>query len=214
MEKLLVIGCGSQARYVIDIVRFDNIYEIAGLVDLESRKMVGSRINDIEVICQLEDVIGCFAMEKIKVIVAHGDMTMKSKAVKVLKDNGFSFGNILCSRAIISPYALIGTGCIINPNVVIMPNAVIGNHVIIHSQAVIEHDNEIGDFCNIAPGVSFGGHVKIGQKTYVYTGATVIPRIRIGNSAVVAAGAVVTKDVKDNHVVAGVPAKVIGMNDV
>lgn len=213
MEKLLIIGCGSQARYVIDIVGFDKSFEIAGLVDLESGEKTGNKINDVEVKCQLEEVVKHFSPEKIKVVVAHGEIARKSRTVKFLEENGFSFGNVICSKAVISPYARIGKGCIINPNVVTMPNSVIGDHVIIHSQTVIEHDNEIGDFCNIGPGVSFGGHVKISQKTYVYTGATVIPRIKIGKNAVVAAGAVVIKDVKDNEVVAGVPAKPIGMND-
>lgn len=40
-------------------------------------------------------------------------------------------------------------------------------------------------------------------------GAIVLPGVTIGNNVVVAAGAVVTKDVPDNCVVAGVPAKVI-----
>ncbi|MCZ3393024.1 sugar O-acetyltransferase, partial [Enterococcus faecium] len=38
---------------------------------------------------------------------------------------------------------------------------------------------------------------------------TILPGVTIGNNVVVAAGAVVTKDVPDNCLVAGVPAKVI-----
>ena len=40
-------------------------------------------------------------------------------------------------------------------------------------------------------------------------GATITPGVTVGENAVVAAGSVVTKDVPDNTVVAGVPAKVI-----
>lgn len=38
---------------------------------------------------------------------------------------------------------------------------------------------------------------------------TILPGVTIGNNVVMAAGAVVTKDVPDNCVVAGVPAKII-----
>ncbi|MFV5772614.1 DapH/DapD/GlmU-related protein, partial [Pediococcus acidilactici] len=38
---------------------------------------------------------------------------------------------------------------------------------------------------------------------------TILPGVTIGNNVVVAAGAVVTKDIPDNCVVAGVPAKMI-----
>jgi acetyltransferase-like isoleucine patch superfamily enzyme len=41
----------------------------------------------------------------------------------------------------------------------------------------------------------------------------VIGDVTIGNNVTVAAGAVVTKDVPDNAVVAGVPAKIINMKD-
>lgn len=38
---------------------------------------------------------------------------------------------------------------------------------------------------------------------------TILPGVTIGNNVVIAAGAVVTKDVPDNSLVGGVPAKVI-----
>jgi phosphonate metabolism protein (transferase hexapeptide repeat family) len=49
--------------------------------------------------------------------------------------------------------------------------------------------------------------VVIGHDVWIGHGAIVLPGISIGHGAVVAAGAVVTKDVEDYAVVAGVPAK-------
>jgi acetyltransferase-like isoleucine patch superfamily enzyme len=51
--------------------------------------------------------------------------------------------------------------------------------------------------------------VNIGENVWVGSNATILPGVTIGNSSVVAAGAVVTKDVPENTVVAGVPAKVV-----
>jgi sugar O-acyltransferase (sialic acid O-acetyltransferase NeuD family) len=212
MHRLLIIGCGSQARYVIDSVCIDKNYDIIGAVDMETGLMIGTNINGVEILCGIEEVTKRFSTSETKIIVAHGDMERKSKAVKLLSNYGFSFGNIVSSRAMVSPFCKVGEGCIISPHVTLQPNAIVGNHVIIHPQSVIEHDNQIGDYCNIAPGVSLGGTVIVGEKTYIYTGATVIPKINIGSNCVVAAGAVVTEDVKDHEVVAGVPAKVIRMN--
>ena len=53
------------------------------------------------------------------------------------------------------------------------------------------------------PDVIFGKSVWIGSN------ATILPGVTIGDNSVVAAGAVVTKDVPENTVVAGVPAKVV-----
>jgi acetyltransferase-like isoleucine patch superfamily enzyme len=51
--------------------------------------------------------------------------------------------------------------------------------------------------------------VEIGKNVWIGAGASILPGVHIGDNAVVGAGAVVTKDVKANTVVAGVPAKFI-----
>ncbi len=53
------------------------------------------------------------------------------------------------------------------------------------------------------------GKVHIKKNAWIGANATILPGVTIGENSVVAAGAVVSKDVPDNTVVAGVPAKVI-----
>ena len=58
-------------------------------------------------------------------------------------------------------------------------------------------------------GAEFGKAVKIGDSVWLGGRSVVCPGVTIGNNVVVAAGAVVTKDVPDNVVVGGNPAKII-----
>jgi phosphonate metabolism protein (transferase hexapeptide repeat family) len=51
--------------------------------------------------------------------------------------------------------------------------------------------------------------VVIGHDVWIGHGAIILPGIRIGHGAVVAAGAVVTRDVADHAIVAGVPARFV-----
>lgn len=51
--------------------------------------------------------------------------------------------------------------------------------------------------------------VKIGNDVWIGGNCTILPGVVIGNNVIVAAGAVVTKDVPDNCIVGGVPAKII-----
>ncbi|MCE9441328.1 galactoside O-acetyltransferase [Bacteroides fragilis] len=51
--------------------------------------------------------------------------------------------------------------------------------------------------------------VRLKRNCWIGAGATILPGITVGENAVVAAGAVVTKDVEDNTVVGGNPAKII-----
>lgn len=57
---------------------------------------------------------------------------------------------------------------------------------------------------------SEGYDIHIGQGTWIASGAIITGGVRIGDHAIVAAGAVVTKDVPNHAVVAGVPATIIG----
>jgi maltose O-acetyltransferase len=85
----------------------------------------------------------------------------------------------------------------------------------------------IGDNCLLAPGVhiytathpldlaertsgaEYGIPVRIGNNVWIGGRAIINPGVNIGNNVVVASGAVVTKDVPDNVVVGGNPAKII-----
>lgn len=51
--------------------------------------------------------------------------------------------------------------------------------------------------------------VHLKRNCWIGAGATILPGVTVGENAIVAAAAVVTKDVPDNTMVAGVPARVI-----
>ena len=53
------------------------------------------------------------------------------------------------------------------------------------------------------------GHIHIKKNAWIGANATILQGVTIGENAVVAAGAVVSKDVPDNTIVGGIPAKII-----
>ena len=55
---------------------------------------------------------------------------------------------------------------------------------------------------------------EIGNNVYIGAGALIMNPVKIGNNVTIGAGAVVTKDIPDNAVVAGNPAKIIKIKDV
>lgn len=58
-------------------------------------------------------------------------------------------------------------------------------------------------------GYEFGYSITIGNDVWIGGNVVINPGVQIGNGVVVASGAVVSKDIEDNVLVAGVPAKVI-----
>ena len=80
-------------------------------------------------------------------------------------------------------------------------NCLIGHNCVI---ATLNHSIDPEKRQNLLPAA-----VRIGNDVWIGANATILPGVRIGDGAIVAAGAVVTRDVAERPVVAGVPAKVI-----
>lgn len=122
--------------------------------------------------------------------------------------------------------AKIGMNCSLGQNVNVASNVVIGNDVKIQNNVSIYEGVELEDgvFCgpscvftnDLTPRARYPKGRENYKKTLVKEGAsiganaTIICGHTIGKFAMVAAGAVVTKDVPDYALVAGVPAQVIG----
>ncbi|MDM1355964.1 serine acetyltransferase [Myroides marinus] len=84
---------------------------------------------------------------------------------------------------------------------------------------VVNYKTIIGNNVNISQGVTIGqvnvgekaGTPIIGNNVYIGPGAKIIGAIKIGNNVAIGANAVVVKDVEDNAIVGGIPAKVLSM---
>ena len=77
----------------------------------------------------------------------------------------------------------------------------IGHNVVL---ATLNHEENPSKRGNLIP-----APIKIGNDAWIGSNATVLSGVTIGNGAIVAAGAVVTRDVGENTIVAGVPARYI-----
>jgi acetyltransferase-like isoleucine patch superfamily enzyme len=89
----------------------------------------------------------------------------------------------------------------------ICARAKIGEYSIINTGSSIDHECILGRGVHIAPNAVLCGCVEIGDNTFVGANATVLPRLKIGKNVVIGAGAVVTKNVPDNTIVVGNPAR-------
>jgi sugar O-acyltransferase (sialic acid O-acetyltransferase NeuD family) len=131
----------------------------------------------------------------------------KHLLVEYLKNNyQLQFAHLIHPTAYVSPYAKIGQGVFIGARSVISPGCIMGDHVFVNHGVTVGHDTIIHDYARLNPGSNIAGHVEIFNSVMIGLGATVIEELVIGKDAVVAAGAVVIRDVKENTMVAGVPA--------
>ncbi len=80
-------------------------------------------------------------------------------------------------------------------------DALIGHNVVM---ATLNHEENPERRANL-----IAAPINIGNRVWIGSNATILSGVTIGDGAIIAAGAVVTKDVEENSIVAGVPAKFI-----
>lgn len=105
----------------------------------------------------------------------------------------------------------VGENFLANYNVTILDIApvTIGDYVMIGPNTLITTVNHPLPPAGRRRHLGQARPVAIGRDVWIGGNCTILPGVTIGNNAVIAAGAVVTKDVPDNCVVAGVPARKI-----
>jgi acetyltransferase-like isoleucine patch superfamily enzyme len=71
------------------------------------------------------------------------------------------------------------------------------------------HDGGVGVFRHKYPGMNIFKPILVGNNVFIGSNSTILPGIIIGNNVVIGASSVVTKNIPDNVVVAGIPARII-----
>lgn len=108
----------------------------------------------------------------------------------------------------------IGNNCSINPYTIIYGHGkgvCIGNDVLIAGHTMIipsNHNFSRNDLPISHQGATSKGII-IENDVWIGTGCKILDGVRISKGAIIAAGSVVNKDVPENTIVAGIPAKII-----
>ena len=111
-----------------------------------------------------------------------------------------------------SPRLLVGNDVVIGRNnIIAVKNLVtIGDYTRIGSDVqIIDHGHGFAKNKLIKDQAAPIGETHVGQDVWIGVGARILMGVRVGNGAVIGANAVVTRDVPEYAVVAGVPAQVI-----
>lgn len=116
-------------------------------------------------------------------------------------------------KAFVASDAVIGVGSQILAHASVCTEATLGRACILNTNSSVDHESVLGDGVHVAPGATVTGCVEIGDHSMIGAGAVVLPRVKIGRNVIIGAGAVVTRDVADNKVAFGNPARVIRNND-
>lgn len=98
-------------------------------------------------------------------------------------------------------------GCFVSSNAIINENCVLQPYVLLGHDSTVGKNSVLSGFSNIA------GHCNIGDSCFLALSSVVREQVSIGQNTVLSAGAVALKDVPDNVIASGNPARGILKNE-
>lgn len=150
----------------------------------------------------------------------------------------FSPGSIVYSGTVIGNNTLLGDNASIREECVIGEYCIISRNVSVNYEATIGHHTKIMDGSHITGRIKIGNHVFIsanvtttndnsmGRKEFstdhvngawiddfvtIGAAANILPNVKVGKNVIIGAGSVVTKNVAEDTVVMGIPARKVRM---
>ena len=213
-KELILIGGGGHCKMIISQLKKINRFEIIGIID--KYKPIGSRVLDVEIIGKDEDLKSLYERGIRYALITLGsvkDNLKRQSLFDLAKKLGYEFPILIGPGTLIDKDVKIDAGTVILPGSIINVGSTIGKNCILNSGSIIEHDCQIGNHCHIAPGAHLSGGVEIGDLSFVGIGSTIIQGIKIGKNVTIGAGSVVIRDIPENTIVVGNPAKIIKHKD-
>lgn len=127
---------------------------------------------------------------------------------------GYQIPNYIHPSVIISSDVSIGKGVYILLGTHIMPYVTIEDYVMISMGVNIAHHSILRKGTFLSTGVNFGASILAKEYSYIGISSTIMTGLKeLGANCLIGAGAVVIKDVPDNAVMAGVPAKLLRIKE-
>jgi len=146
-------------------------------------------------------------------IISLGDPGLRRVLAERLARRGARFVSIVHPTAYVAPTARIGDGCIIGPFVTVGSYVRLENHALLNLYSAAGHDAHIGAFCVFSPFSIANGGSRLGDGVFLGTHAAITPNVRVGAGSKIAAGAVVYRDVPEQALATGNPARSFPLNE-
>lgn len=207
-----IYGTGGSGKELLEMIsKYDNLKKRWDeIVYIDDTKEIGScktkKRMPFEMFTQL------YSSKKAEIAIAVGEPRYRKQLGEKVRNKGYKLALIISPKADVSLGAQLGEGVVVKDNSIISSDAVIGENTWINSDAIIGHDVNVGKNCQISSLSLVAGRTKVGNDVYIGAAACVREDLIIGDSAILSMGAIVLKDVRDNKIVMGNPAREIAEN--
>ncbi|NOR44816.1 MAG: hypothetical protein GQ534_04450 [Candidatus Delongbacteria bacterium] len=212
MKKIIILGGLGNGSIIANAIIDANKqgfqeWEFAGY--LNDRVNTGENIQGFKVVGSLADTKkfldkGYYFVNTILRIDGQKERIDLFEELAIPKERLATF---IHPRAYVATNVILGAGTIIMPNVSVNSGVTFGNGCLILNGATIAHDITFGNYCHVASQACLGGYLSIESGVHIGLNATIRENLTIGKNSTIGMGAVLTKNVKENEIWVGNPAK-------
>lgn len=210
---MLIIGAKGFAKEVLEVFHQLNQTENLAFYDDVNTDIDDYMYNKYPILKTDDQAKSFFKKNGNDFTIGIGNPALRFKLYNKFINLGGKFSSSISPLATIGNYDVqIGKGCNVLSGSIFSNSTKIGIGCIVYYGVIITHDCIIEDFVELSPGVTLLGAVTIRSYSQIGSNSTILPNITIGKNSIIGAGSVVTKDIPDNCVAVGTPAKVIKQN--
>ncbi|MBI4931335.1 MAG: NeuD/PglB/VioB family sugar acetyltransferase [Bacteroidetes bacterium] len=190
-KDIILIGGGGHCCSCIDVIEQEGKYNIAGIVDTQSK--IGESVLGHKIIAGDKDLPKLVKEHSIFFITIGqiGKPEARKKVFHALNGLDVFLPTIISPIAYVSKHAKVGRGTIIMHHAIINAGVLIGHNCIINTKALVEHDAIVGDFCHISTNATINGGVKVENDTFIGSGAVTKENVVIREGSFIKANSIV-----------------------
>jgi sugar O-acyltransferase (sialic acid O-acetyltransferase NeuD family) len=192
--KVVIVGVGTTAMIVADIIMESHNFNLAGFIGTseEEKELRSSNVyhdlpflGDRGIVSRLKegDISGF--------VCAIGDVYIREKVFYECSDAGLTPVNAISSKALINPDVILGRGIVISPGVILSHGVKIGDNVILDPAVVMDVNASLGAHCYISSGVVISGGCEVEKNVMMGAGVIVESCLKVGKNQIVAAGTII-----------------------
>jgi sugar O-acyltransferase (sialic acid O-acetyltransferase NeuD family) len=207
-KKLVIVGAGGFGREIASMVLTTQLcetWDLQGFLDDDPAKQNDSPLG--------LRVLGGHSYlrdnEDVSAVCCIGEPLARRHFAMDIAGWYRNWTSLIHPSAWVGAQVSIGPGVILAANTVVTCDAHIGEHVHLNCYSSVGHDALVSAFATAASHVDITGGARIGECCYIGSGARVLPNVALGERSVLGAGAVANRDIPNDTVAVGVPARVI-----
>jgi sugar O-acyltransferase (sialic acid O-acetyltransferase NeuD family) len=207
---MLIIGAKGFAKEVLETFNQQKKTEKIAFYDDVNEDIGDYLYNEFTILKNLEEVKKHFHEFGTNFTIGVGIPSIRKQLYNKFLKLGGKYSSTISPCAKVGSYdVLIGDGTNILSNAIISNSVIIGKGCIIYYGVIITHDCKVGDFVELSPNATLLGKVEIGEFSQIGASTTILPSVKIGKNVIIGASSLVTRDIPDNVVAYGNPAKVV-----